>query len=669
MKNKGKVIALAIALVVVISAFVVIATENPVSGGQAKNEDPPVDNGGETPVVASPTTIAASMTAVGYWENITSYDWTLEKVVGGELAPEDECDCDIPSIEIEPGECATIQFDITANRCAPVIVQTEGARGAVAVTNTGSCPTEDLAITVVIQGLSDGVWVDIASAVVNTAGMPVLAAGAEFAYGYDIAFDGCGCEAYRAMACVTITNFVDHVDEVYGVEACAEFTLPEEISYVILNDEAWLADCFVVPEGFSYTATLYDGPWLLNGIEGPYTFCVEYIVCNENACRDTVYILDNMAKLSLNDTCEEIVANAQVKVYTGDLEACLDIASTANIVSWVENVGYTMVIDADDVVNVLNTTGGDPLNGSSPVVGIDNILIVDDNCFVIEGTITLTNIGSYATEGLELTYSVYYFNGTEWVRVGCVVVDVSEHPVLEPCESWTYTFCMELYISGADRGTFGYANFAGMTGMVNASISNNDDDCGCDTVLVQPLFVPLKQDVLTVTTTGCFVNEDFMPLPTAGEDAWIKFSNQLSMEQTIVITHCDGETMITSNTEVHAQTIVEYHCCCCDETGILNNDYVHCETSVMNGNNKFVVMSDLAMSEDSETLAVHALCYSVDLELASELAYFEQFMLYDADGSYAVSNVQALLYGVVATMGVPNIPTGDAEAAEEPIEQ
>ena len=93
MKKASKIAALAVALAIVMTAFVVALDQGPLSTGSAdegdKNNLPGVNDpqtGGEDPIdetpnnpVPSATTITATKTATGFWEKRTVYSWEIEK--------------------------------------------------------------------------------------------------------------------------------------------------------------------------------------------------------------------------------------------------------------------------------------------------------------------------------------------------------------------------------------------------------------------------------------------------------------------------------------------------------------------------------------------------------------------------------------------------------------
>jgi hypothetical protein len=84
------------------------------------------------PAMAGPsiTSIEASKTATPFWENVITYDWSVEKTAN----PAD--------IVIISDDTETVGYTITATRLQISEVERWGVRGTITVTNTGSNPTQ-----------------------------------------------------------------------------------------------------------------------------------------------------------------------------------------------------------------------------------------------------------------------------------------------------------------------------------------------------------------------------------------------------------------------------------------------------------------------------------------------------------------------------------------------
>lgn len=112
-----------------------------------------------------------------------------------------------------------------------------GVSGEICVTNTGDLPTENLKITDVPQFKTEpGMFMDLVPPTdMDVSANPVLDPGESHCYPYKIIFTPVEGATYRNLATAIVTNHPAHPGEEFGVQATAEFTLPEAL---ILLEEA-----------------------------------------------------------------------------------------------------------------------------------------------------------------------------------------------------------------------------------------------------------------------------------------------------------------------------------------------------------------------------------------------------------------------------------------------
>jgi len=652
MKKASKIAALAVALAIVMTAFVVALDQGPLSTGSAdegdKNNLPGVNDpqtGGEDPIdetpnnpVPSATTITATKTATGFWEKRTVYSWEIEKCL-----EEDVCE-----MQIEPGECVELSYNIHVDRYV-CVDEVFGVRGYITVTNTGSSPTEGLAITDTVQAWNGCCFVDIATVCVDVSAKPVLQAGECYTYCYEVLFgsEWIECEL-RNVADVTITNLEGNVGSACGVQACAEFDLPCKMDCIFVDECAEIEDYFSIPAGFAATPLTDLGPWVLGGNEcNEWDICVKFLLENREAPRLCTFCIANQVTLMPLDTMQCLFAEAPLIVYTGDDETTLCVDKTAAVTYWTEYIRYEA--DPEELVYI----GEGPIDENSIEPRIIEVECTDDvHTLTVAGAIKVTNTGCYPTDGLRIIdtiqmlciepdVSMAAFDGDNWVDIACVEVDTSCKPMLFPGECFYYPY--EVTFTIDDLELAGLANFM-FRNQAYVEICNYDDDAGVDGVYAYaPLFLPLYPDVITIETVAEMESCDELPF---GECSTLYVETAFSYCQTVVVTNTAERSTIDVYTDLHFSGMVWSNDCFCDAEYF--DLAIHVDTSkCAQGEVREMTLESADSAFDHDDLYFCFGCEEVVVHIDAFLIYLEGQELYLDDSSFVFGEGKLAIGGVL----------------------
>jgi len=269
------------------------------TGTTASDSDLAHYSGQETP---SGTTLSASKTATGFWNQQTEYDWSLQKLASP------------TGVTIPRGESVSVVYTITTERTKASETDTYGVSGQVCVTNGGEITTENLKIVDQVQYKDrSGQYQDLSGASQVIVSSQQLSPGETSCYSYAIGFSPAATTQYRNLARVTITNHSGHSGDEFGPEPKADFSLPSTPTTSTETDaEADVTDLLMCPSGF--TCTPDDvGPWHFSQ-DGTVTVTV--LVQNESAPYQSTFTLTNTATLVESETDQERVSSAMVRVIT-----------------------------------------------------------------------------------------------------------------------------------------------------------------------------------------------------------------------------------------------------------------------------------------------------------------------------------------------------------------
>lgn|GEM_PF-1180485 len=666
-------IALAVALVVMISAVAIIAVQGPATLTLADQGDNNEQGDDQTPCpdgtddegaaddecadpvketddpVPCETTITAEKTATGFWELATTYSWTVVK----ELNENDRVVASGSKgfdLQIEPGETACVSYIITADRSKACIDEVFGVRGAITVTNTGCFDTADLTICDTVQ-IADcnGEFSDYATFKVDTSCHPVLAAGECFTYFYEFEFEPAGDVLYRNVADVQISNFVDACGEMSGVRACEEFCLPCEPECTVIDECACLVDEFCAPCGFEVVALTDTGPWELDGDCTHFEFCVNLEVTNVCAPRNSAFVLNNEAILTTCDTGTVVSDCVSLCIFSGKCETTLDVCKTADV-RWTEKFELGLNFPDGGVVTDVQTEMITFAEDGTPVL-VDQFVISDKGFFVVRGAITVTNTGDVSTEGLFVTDTIQMWDGSCWIDIACVDVDVSCKPVLCPGECFTYcyevSFCLD-NVSMIDFCENPLRNVA------FAGACNYDDDEDLEGAFYYlPLEVPFLPEKVTMETSASFSFESVAPLGEDCEDSTMSFNTELCYYQLVEITFCGEEVRLNVICDVSARSSVAFNSGC-DSNCADVETAIHFEgCSVVSGEKVCAEVSFQSSDCDDDCMEICIQCQPVDVNIRALLCAANAVSVYYDDNGFAINNQQMLFYGAFACFEMP----------------
>lgn len=639
MKKTSKIAALAVALVIVMAAFVVALDQGPLSTGSADTGDKdklPDGNGpqtgdndttGDGPGDPAPsvTTISATKTATGFWEKRTVYSWELEKCL------ED----DVCEMQIEPGESVILSYNIYVDRSV-CIEEVFGVRGTITVTNTGDVPTDGLAITDIVQVWNGCEFVDAVTVSVDVSAKPVLEAGECYTYSYEVLIDAelIDCEL-RNVADVTICNFDGHEGSAFGVQACAEFDLPCEKECIVIDEVATLTDYFSIPAGFAAIPMTSVGPWVLGGDDcGEWDICVEFVLENREAPRYGTYCIANQATLVTCDTEQSLTAEAPLTVTTGEDETTLCVEKTAAVIGWTEYIRYEL--NPESFIYI----GADEIDE-----GVLGPQIVEAECtnnthtLTVAGAIKVTNLGCYPTDGLRIVDTIQMlritpeapmaaFDGDCWVDIACVEVDTSCKPMLFPGEWYYYPY--EVTFTVDDLELAGLASFQ-FRNQAYVEICNYDDDAEVDGVYAYaPLCLPLYPDMITVETVAEMESCDVIPF---GECASLNVEAAFSYRQLLVVTNDDEKSTIDVCTDIAFSGRIWANDCVCEAEYFdlaIHVDSFKCAA----GEVREINLSSEDYVSDCDTLYLCFGCEEVEVYISAFLSYMEGQELYLDDSNF-----------------------------------
>jgi uncharacterized protein affecting Mg2+/Co2+ transport len=675
MKYGIKLIALAVALVVVIGAVAVIASQGPVTTGSAdqgenslgttapgttpttsgttnnnlnenqqNNGDAPDD--GCVPVEPTLTTISAEKTANGFFEKTNTYTWSVDKEIDGNDDVLRAADCDGYDIVLEPGDYAVVSYMLSVDRSGPVVSDVMGVRGEITVTNTGCNDTVGLMIWDTIQVVPcGGAAYDYVTFQVDTSSHPVLAAGESYSYSYEAVFEGINEATYHNVANVTITNYVDHNGEAFGVLAGADFALPICPTVTTVDETASLRDDFTVPCGFTVEALTGVGPWCLGDDDN---IRVELKVTNVDATRNVIYTLCNQAILEATDSGTQVSDNAPVTIYSGPFETTLCVVNHADA-SWSEAIELELGLPDGWSFNDVEANVPEVVAEMSPVEIAQNAA-TDVGTYNVWGTVMVKNTGANPTEGLAITATIQMWNETCRYDVVTISVDVSCMPVLQPGESYCYAYAVTFTLDDVSALSLGCYNF---DTIASVQICNYDDDAALLVVDNQPLEMPIKPCVLTMHTTATYTCEEVKPLGITDCDAQLIFDTDVTYEQMVTVHFFEDRITVDTCTNVMAHTTVTQSYGCESVCQELNTAIHHAESSVVTGDDNQAVLAYESTAYDNDTLVMCIMGNPVELNLCSVLYANDYLAVHSSCEGYMFDNTQMVFYGVFASFVYP----------------
>ena len=263
------------------------------------------------------TTLEASKTATASWRRSVEYAWNIQKSVNP------------TSLTIPTGQSGSVTYTLTPSRTEISLTNQYRVAGQICVTNTGAGATEGLKIVDTVQyRVGEDSFVDLPGASFTLLPSDPILPGHTQCHPYEITFAPVPEAEYRNGARITLTNYSDHGDEEYGIEAIADFSLPEMPTELEEGDaEATVTDSLNCPTGFTCTPSEV-GPFSLTGSDQiQWTEIIENIL----APCSGFFELSNTATLTEKNTGQQHMASATVTLST---DFCPGINCTRTIGYW-----------------------------------------------------------------------------------------------------------------------------------------------------------------------------------------------------------------------------------------------------------------------------------------------------------------------------------------------
>lgn len=285
----------------------------------------------------SGTTLTATKTATAHL--ITTYNWTIDKSVSPD------------TWNLFAGDSGTSSYTVAVTKDAGTT--SAYIDGEICVTNGGAVATENL--TIVDNVSMPPSQTVIASDIVDTSDMPILAAGASYCYPYrvDIASPVPGA-TYKDTANITITNHSGHLGAAFGPNPSATSVMPA--TPTLVNDSITVDDT----NGSS---------WTFND-DGSVTYDKTF-TCDDEGTNDNT--------ATIRETGQSDSASVDVHCYS------LSVAKTA-VTSFDRTWSWTVDKSADKPSLTLST-------GQVFTVGytvVYNATSADSN-YAVNGEITISN--------------------------------------------------------------------------------------------------------------------------------------------------------------------------------------------------------------------------------------------------------------------------------------
>jgi alpha-tubulin suppressor-like RCC1 family protein len=196
-----------------------------------------------SPEVLAHTTVSATSTGTGFWEQISTYDWAVDRNVLTEI------------IEIKPGTTEQVEYSILATRSSPSVgpIQ-QGERGQVCVTNGGAESTQALRIVNQLQSktLAGTNWSNVTGSTQTITPSIQLAPSESRCFTYEVpkATPFSTSRVYRNRANVTITNFTGHGANAFGPTVLTPFSNPT-LSNFEIDGALSGSETLTCPTGFT----------------------------------------------------------------------------------------------------------------------------------------------------------------------------------------------------------------------------------------------------------------------------------------------------------------------------------------------------------------------------------------------------------------------------------
>jgi hypothetical protein len=247
------------------------------------------------------STLGADVSANGAWFDRTDFDWTVAKST------------ESTAIEVARGESEVVRYRLDAIRTEGARYDLHAASGQVCMNNSGSAPTQDLAIRIIVQTTPSGgaAWTDYYSEFIPlSANNTVLDPGEGNCQPFAVDFPAQSGVDYRVIAELSASNH-----DGAAPAPTATFDLPSSPTVVRWDYFINIQDTVSCPTGFSCNPL---GMTDYQGVTGGGFFDVE--ITNVSAeCEGTFQLVNNLTGTE-EQSGEVRTASASTSVSSGDCE-------------------------------------------------------------------------------------------------------------------------------------------------------------------------------------------------------------------------------------------------------------------------------------------------------------------------------------------------------------
>jgi len=379
-----------------------------------------------------------------------------------------------------------------------------------------------------------------------------------------------------------------------------------------------------------------------------FEVCVNLEISNVCAPRDSAYLLNNEAVLTACDSCTVVSDCVSLCIYSGAFETMLEVCKTADV-RWTEDIKLGLNFPSDCTEEVVQPQIMQFADDAQPVL-VEQYVISDKGHFVVCGSITVTNCGDYSTEGLFVTDTVQWWDGSCWIDVACVDVDLSCMPVLCPGQSYTYHYQVAFCLDGAAMIDFCENP---LQNVAYAGACNWDDDSELDgAYYCLPLEVPFLPDKVTMETSAAYSCENCVPLEGC-HGSTMTFRTEVSYHQLVEMVFCDGSVRLSVFCDVAARSEVIYRgegCTRCADV-VTAIHYEGC--SKVTGEDACAEVSFRSIDRDDDCMTICVHCEPVDVNIRGLLVAGNSVSVMHGDDGFAVTNKQMMFYGAYACFEMP----------------
>lgn len=287
------------------------------------------------PMFTTTTSSPVVKTAVPYWSQRTTYDWTIEKTV----TP--------ANLVLGTGQSGSFNYTINVDRSAGVVVNEYGMTGQMCVTNTAASAGEITSLVDEFYSYDGGVLTLVATLVVDYSSNAVLDPGETGCYPYTLVLE----PGFTPDPALTYKNRVKVTGVAVGTTSPVATTYSDFVPVVfpaaptateIIDESASVVDVLPCPMGF--TCTPAGGMWNFGESASQP---LNVLVTNVNAPCGQMFTFVNTATLTEDDSGDQSSDDATSTVNTPGCDNWDDETATSagvrypNTRNWFMYMKYT----------------------------------------------------------------------------------------------------------------------------------------------------------------------------------------------------------------------------------------------------------------------------------------------------------------------------------------